>query len=180
MSLRVHGGEARGRRLKTPAGVRPTQGLIKEAMFNMLGDHVVDAVVLDLFAGSGALGIEALSRGARAVTFVERSQACVSILRQNLDALGYADRTRIVRGEVAGWLRNHPDDVAAASLILLDPPYGGTLLATALVEIGRSARRGALVMAEHAQDAQLPSLDRLRELRQRRHGDTGLTMLRAA
>src|SRR5438105_11564977 len=98
--LRVSGGEARGRRLKTPRGIRPTQGLVKEAIFNMVAEAVPDAVVVDLFAGSGALGIEALSRGAARAVFVERDEPAAAILRQNLEALGYRDRARTVRAEV--------------------------------------------------------------------------------
>jgi len=87
--LRVAGGEARGRRLKAPKNIRPTQGVVKQAIFNMVAARIEGATVLDLFAGSGALGIEALSRGAASVTFVEQQPRGLAILRQNLDALGF-------------------------------------------------------------------------------------------
>src|ERR1700731_5503099 len=99
--LRVSGGEARGRRLKAPKGIRPTQGMVKQAIFNLAGPGIADAHVLDLFAGSGAIGIEALSRGAAHVTFVDREPRGLAILRQNLDALGLKERARVVRADVA-------------------------------------------------------------------------------
>lgn len=176
--LRVHGGEARGRKLRAPRGIRPTQGVVKEAIFNILGERVVGAVVLDLFAGSGALGIEALSRGASRVTFVEVEPGCASILRQNLDVLEYADRGRTVRGEAVRWLRAHPDEVAAAGLILLDPPYGDGALQSALAALDELAAGDALVVAEHASGLELSELLRLKPERSRRYGDTQITLLR--
>src|SRR3979411_761372 len=98
--LRVGGGEARGRRLKAPKGIRPTQGMVKAAIFNLIGPGIADANVLALFAGSGALGIEALSRGAAGVTFVDREPRGLAILRQNLDALDLKARAQVVRSDV--------------------------------------------------------------------------------
>src|SRR5712664_3485355 len=122
--LRVGGGEARGRRLKAPKGIRPTQGIVKAAIFNLVGPGIEGAHVLDLFAGSGAIGIEALSRGAAHVTFVDREPRGLAILRQNLDALGLKQRARVIRADVARWIEASPDEMHAADLIILDPPYG--------------------------------------------------------
>ena len=97
--LRVHGGEAKGRRLASPKGIRPTQGLVKEAIFNSLDSEVPEAEVLDLFAGSGALGIEALSRGAARATFVERDDGGLDAIRRNLRTLGYNERAKVVMGQ---------------------------------------------------------------------------------
>src|SRR6266702_6963414 len=98
--LRVSGGEARGRRLKAPKNIRPTQGMVKQAIFNIVGPGIEGANVLDLFAGSGALGIEALSRAATSVTFVDQQPRGLAILRQNLDALGLKERARVARSAV--------------------------------------------------------------------------------
>src|SRR5437773_10647391 len=98
--LRVSGGEARGRRLKSPKGIRPTQGMVKEAIFNLVGPTIEGARVLDLFAGSGALGIEALSRGAEGVTFVDREPRGLAILRQNLESLDLTARVTVARGDL--------------------------------------------------------------------------------
>src|SRR5437016_11782722 len=99
--LRVSGGEARGRRLKAPKTIRPTQGMVKQAIFNMVGPRIEGATVVDLFAGSGALGIEALSRGASRVTFVDQQPRGLAILQQNLDALGFKDRANLEIGRAS-------------------------------------------------------------------------------
>jgi 16S rRNA (guanine(966)-N(2))-methyltransferase RsmD len=180
VSLRVEAGEAGGRRLAAPAGIRPTQGLVRAAIFDVLAGSIEDAVVLDLFAGSGALGIEALSRGAARAAFVERSQACVSILRQNLEGLGFTGRSTVVRADVPRWLRSHPEQVAEAALVLLDPPYDDPVLGLALETLDRLVSPEAVVVTEHAHRRQLPALERLQPFRSRRYGDTDVTMLRAA
>src|SRR5712691_8041482 len=109
MALRVGGGEARGRLLRTPAGIRPSSGLTKGAIFNLLGPLVEGSRVLDLFAGSGALGIEALSRGAAGAVFIERSGPCATILRQNLVDLGYLERGRVITADALRWLSPRPE-----------------------------------------------------------------------
>jgi len=121
---RIIAGEARGRRLKVPRGdrVRPTTDRVRESMFGALGSLVdlAGAVVLDAFAGSGALGLEALSRGAAHATFVERHRATLAILRGNVAALDFADRCRIVSGDVLGWLGTAEESFDVA---FCDPPY---------------------------------------------------------
>jgi 16S rRNA (guanine966-N2)-methyltransferase len=174
--LRVTGGEARGRRLKAPKNIRPTQGMVKQAIFNMVGPRIEGATVLDLFAGSGALGIEALSRGATSVTFVDQQPRGLAILRQNLDALGFKERAHVIRGDVVRWLEASPDAVRAADFVFLDPPYEDVVLDRSLQALDRSLAAG-LVLAEHSRRQQLPSLSRLRVDRQRRYGDTIVTVL---
>jgi len=139
--LRVSGGEARGRRLKAPKNIRPTQGMVKQAIFNMVGAGIDGATVLDLFAGSGALGIEALSRGAAYVTFVDLQPRGLAILRQNLDALGFKERARLVRSDVVRWLEASPDAVRAADFVFLDPPYEDVVLDRALKVLDREVVR---------------------------------------
>ena len=176
--LRVAGGEARGRRLKAPKNIRPTQGMVKQAIFNMAGPRIEGATVLDLFAGSGALGIEALSRGAAKVTFVDQEPRGLAILRQNLDALGFKDRAQVVRGDVVRWLESSPTAVAAADFIFLDPPYNDMVLDSALKQLDRNVG-GATVMAEHSRRQQMPTLSRLQVDRERRYGDTIVSVLKA-
>ena len=121
--MRVVAGELRGRRINAPLGkkTRPTTDKAREATFNALGSLgvVVGARVIDAFAGSGALGIEALSRGAEHCTFIERDREALEVLRENLETLGLVDRSTIVRGDAMtniGLVRN-------VSLVLADPPY---------------------------------------------------------
>ncbi len=174
--LRVSGGEARGRRLKMPKGIRPTQGLVKAAIFNMVGPGIEGAHVLDLFAGSGALGIEALSRGAATVTFVDREPRGLAILRQNLDSLHLKQQARVVRGDVVRWLELSTEEVARAGFVFLDPPYDDDVLDRALKVLDRQVG-DATVVAEHSRRQVLPTLERLAVDRQRRYGDTMVTVL---
>ena len=176
--LRVAGGEARGRRLKAPKGIRPTQGMVKEAIFNLIGPRIADAHVLDLFAGSGALGIEAMSRGAAAVTFVDREPRGLAILRQNLEALDLKARAAVVRADVVRWLESSPDKIKEAGVVFLDPPYEDAVLDRALKVIDREVA-DAVVLVEHSRRQEVPELARLRVDRQRRYGDTMVTVLRA-
>jgi 16S rRNA (guanine966-N2)-methyltransferase len=122
--LRVVGGEARGRALRAPGGrgTRPTSDRVREAMFDVLASTapVEGAVVADLFAGSGALGIEALSRGARRVWFVDHDKRAAAAIRANLLATGFDARGHVVRADVLRWLEHAPP----LELVLCDPPYG--------------------------------------------------------
>ncbi len=125
--MRVVGGVAGGRRLRAPAGrsIRPTSDRVREAVFNVLTSlgGVEGATVVDLFAGTGALGIEALSRGAAHVTFVDRDPVAVAAVRDNLAAVGLADSpTEVVRADVLRWLE-HGRPGRAFDLALCDPPY---------------------------------------------------------
>ena len=121
--MRVVAGSARGRRLTTPTGegTRPTADRVREATFNALGSLgvVEGARVLDLFAGSGAMGIEALSRGAAWATFVDRDPRALAAVRANLDATGLGDRAEVVRAEAGRWLGG----AGRFDLAVLDPPY---------------------------------------------------------
>jgi 16S rRNA (guanine966-N2)-methyltransferase len=119
--VRVVAGKHRGRRLRAPAGqaTRPTADRVREALFSILGD-VEGLRVLDLFAGSGALGIEALSRGAASVTFVERSHRTADTIRANLEGLG--EDAEVAVRDALGWLRAAPPG-SAYDLVLVDPPY---------------------------------------------------------
>ena len=150
--------------------------MVKQAIFNLVGPGIDGAHVLDLFAGSGALGIEALSRGAAGVTFVDHQARGLAILRQNLDVLGLKERAHVVRGDVVRWLEASPDQIKRAGLVFLDPPYDDVVLDRALRVLDRGLD-DAVVVAEHSRRHQLPSLARLRLDRERRYGDTMVTML---
>ena len=128
--LRVIAGSMRGRRLIVPAGdrVRPTKDIVREAVFSALDARgaIVDAVVLDLYSGTGALAIEALSRGATRAVLVERDRAALDAIGHNLDLLELGDRTRVVRADVVSFLHGPPPREAPFDLVFADPPYDTT------------------------------------------------------
>jgi 16S rRNA (guanine966-N2)-methyltransferase len=123
-TIRIVAGERRGHRLAVAGhgGVRPTSEKVREAVFDVLGSVDGD-VVLDLFAGSGALGLEALSRGAARATFVEAERSAARILRQNISALQYVDRSRVIVADHGAAVRRMVEDGEVCDLLFLDPPY---------------------------------------------------------
>jgi 16S rRNA (guanine966-N2)-methyltransferase len=175
--MRVIAGTLRGRRLSAPKGrerTRPTSDRVREAVFAMLGD-VGGASVLDLFAGTGALGIEALSRGAERAVFVERERAALQALRANLDDLGLAaPRAELRAGEALAALRGARKRGETYDLVFVDPPYGlaselqGPLSATLPGALEPQAR----VVAESDRRSPLTLAPALGLLRERRYGDT--------
>lgn len=120
-------GTARGRRIEAPEGriTRPTLDRVRQAIFNALDarELVRNAVVLDLFGGSGALALEALSRGATSATVVEADRAAVTFVRRNADALGFSDEVRVIRSDVLRWLVGGGATTLRPTLVLADPPY---------------------------------------------------------
>jgi 16S rRNA (guanine966-N2)-methyltransferase len=179
-TLRVIAGSYRGRRLRAPRGktTRPTSDRVKEALFAMLGE-VEDARVLDLFAGTGALGIEALSRGARQAVFVERDQVAIEALRANLAALGLDEqRARVRREPAAEALRQARERKETYDLVLVDPPYGraGETLARLAGALRDLLAPGARVVVES--DRRTPYELGLALERERRYGDTEIRIYR--
>jgi 16S rRNA (guanine966-N2)-methyltransferase len=171
-AMRVIAGQYKGRRLAAPpgAGTRPTSDRVREALFSVLGERVAGSRVLDLFAGSGALGIEALSRGALEVTFVETSEAALRSLRANLEPLDASARTR--RADALRFLRAASRDARQYDLVFLDPPYRlaaplGSALSEALPAV---LAPGAAVVSES--DRRSPLALDLPLLDERRYGDT--------
>jgi 16S rRNA (guanine(966)-N(2))-methyltransferase RsmD len=146
----VTGGTLAGRRLRAPRGaaVRPTSDRVRESVFGRLAD-LEGARVLDLFAGTGALGIEALSRGAASAAFVERARPALACLEENLAGLGLGERARVVRGDVLPALARLAREGARFDLVLMDPPYGAPDAAPALHALARTellAPAGTLVL----------------------------------
>ena len=177
--LRVTGGRLGGRRLRVPGrGVRPTSDRVRESLFARLGD-LAGMDVLDLYAGSGVLGVEAFSRGAAAVVFVERSSRVLRVLRENLTELGLEGEARVVAADAPAAVRRLGGEGARFDLVLLDPPYAGDELAralTALAEAELGAAPGTVVV-EHARRHPVPLVSGWVELDVRIYGDTQVTQL---
>jgi 16S rRNA (guanine966-N2)-methyltransferase len=173
--MRIVAGEWGGRRLAAPPGraTRPTTDRTREAWMSAIAPEIPGARVLDLFAGSGALGLEALSRGASSATFVESSAAALRTLKRNIDALGAADRATVVRGDALRYARAL--EAGAFDVALADPPYG-TGAAAELVAIFLASPFTRLLCLEHGRADSLPVAPGARE---RRYGDTLLTFIPA-
>ena len=175
--LRITAGTLRGRRLCVPPRARPSSGRLREALFSIWGDRVRGAAVLDLFAGSGAVGLEALSRGAARATFVESDPDALAALARNLELVP-GGAARIVRGTVSaacarGGLAGAPFD-----LVFADPPYGARIDAELFAELEPLARSGAALAVEHRGDlpASAHASSRWRWLGTRRYGGSALSL----
>lgn len=183
--MRIVGGRLRGRALQAPksAAIRPTADRLRESLFDILihsyGDPISDVRVLDLFAGTGALGIEALSRGAAFALFVDDGTEARALLRGNVEALGLGGATRIFRRDATRLGAAHP--LPAFSLVFADPPYGRALAAQALTSAreGGWLAPGALVVVEEAAAPAFAAPRGFVELERRRHAGSELTFLRA-
>jgi len=145
--MRVITGEARGRRLETLEGadVRPTTDKVKEAIFSAIQFDIQGRTFLDLFAGSGQMGIEAISRGAVSATFVDSSRKAVEVVRKNLNNVGFYSRAKVVHTDSLGFLNmnSEPFDIA-----FLDPPYGTGLLQQALPLVAEKMKKTGIIIAE--------------------------------
>jgi 16S rRNA (guanine966-N2)-methyltransferase len=180
--MRIVGGRLRGRALKPPASraIRPTSERLRESIFDILahayGDPVAGARVIDLFAGSGALGIEALSRGAAFALFVEASAAARALIRSNIEALALAATTRIWRADATN-LGKAPGQY---SLAFLDPPYDESLAGPALKALigGGWLAEGALCVVEESARVRIEPPVPLRLVEERVYGDTKIEILR--
>ena len=182
--MRVVGGRLRGRALAAPKGdaIRPTSDRLRESVINILahayGDPVTGARVLDLFAGTGALGIEAISRGAAFCLFVDDGAEARALIRQNVDALGLGMVTRVFRRDATRLGAAHP--VEPFGLVFLDPPYRKGLAAPALAALrdGGWLAPDALVVVEEAADAEFAPPAGYEELERRTYDDTVVIFLR--
>jgi len=183
--MRVIGGRLRGRAIASPASqaIRPTQDRLRESLFNILmhayGNPLDGARVLDLFAGTGALGIEAISRGAAFVLFVDNGAEARALLRRNVEALGLGGVTKVYRRDATHLGPAHPMEPFA--LAFLDPPYGQGLAERALASLrdGGWLKPDALVVVEESKAAGFTAPEGFEELDRRAYDDTEFVVLRA-
>ena len=156
--MRIIAGQFKGRRLAGPVapGVRPPSGRLRETLFNLVDVESPGCRVLDGFAGTGAVGLEASSRGASHVTFVERDPRAVAVITRNVAACGAGERCMIVRGDFTGLARRLAGD-ARFDLVLLDPPYDSPDTEAALAEAAALLRPGGLIVLEHARRRDPPA-----------------------
>lgn len=177
--MRVIAGIARGRQLVAPrdSGTRPIADRVKETLFAILGDRTPDARVLDLYAGSGAIGIEALSRGAARCDFVEVARKAVASIRENLERTALDDRGSVHQEDVVRHLTHLQARVH--DLVFLDPPYEERDILAPLERLVPHLAPGAAVVVKHFWRTQIPEVAGLTRWRDRRFGETALTFLAA-
>lgn len=159
--MRITGGEFKGRVLKIPKKICPTQDKVREAIFNILGDEVKDSKFLDLFAGSGSVGIEALSRGAREVVFVDKAKSILKILKENLEATGKTAFSKVICRDAL------KVELEGYDIVFADPPYDRGFVAKILHLLPKNS----LIIIEHSKREQ-PSIGR-----HYKYGDTILTFI---
>ena len=185
--MRITAGKFKGRALIAPkdASVRPTSDKVRQAIFNLLEHHqfgfsfrLEDARAIDLFAGTGAMGLEALSRGARYCLFIDDSPQSRALIRQNVESLGLTGASKIWRRDAAGL--GALDTLSPFELAFLDPPYRRNLMEPALAGLrdGRWLTTPALVVAETQKNENLPPMEGYELLDRRSYGDTSVVILK--
>jgi 16S rRNA (guanine966-N2)-methyltransferase len=178
--MRVIAGIYKGRRLKTLEGlsVRPTSDRLRETLFNILAPRIEEAHFADVCAGSGAVGIEALSRGARHVTFIESSLKAARIISENLRNCGIREGYRVINRDALRALKNLASEQAQFDIIYFDPPYDSEIHTPVMWLIAKHdllAEDGVVIVEHRRQTPLLPNYDRLRPYRQVAQGDSLLT-----
>jgi 16S rRNA (guanine966-N2)-methyltransferase len=180
--VRVIAGSLKGRRLVTPAGdrTRPTADQVRLALMDTLTPWLAGARFLDVFAGAGGVGLEALSRGAAHATFVERAAPALAALRRNIHTLGVDDRTRVLPLEAVRAVGRLASERAGFDLVFLDPPYEGDLASPVLEALATPSvlTPAAIVIAQHFTKRPPTRTGRLDPFRTRRFGETTLTFFR--
>ncbi|TGE32754.1 16S rRNA (guanine(966)-N(2))-methyltransferase RsmD [Desulfosporosinus sp. Sb-LF] len=176
--MRIIAGEMRGRQLRAVEGMqtRPTSDKVKGAIFSVLGDKVLDARVLDLFAGTGNLAIEALSRGSREAVLVEKSFSAHQVIRENLERVGVSHKANLLLMDAFKYIHRYPNEVF--NLVFLDPPYHKELVSKAILILKESTflAPGGVIVAETAKDEELN--DDIYPFEIRKTGEYGDTMIR--
>lgn len=185
--MRIVAGIQKGRRLKEPDGqdLRPTSARVREALLSILAHSIEGARVLDLYAGTGALGLESLSRGAGQVVFVDNDVAATRILRENITRCGYDDQCDVISQTVETFLTSPPSfgEPLTFDLIFMDPPYHTTDLARLLERLSLSERvatQGTIILEHFFKHAVPDRVGALTQTRQSRYGDTMLTFYQRA
>jgi 16S rRNA (guanine966-N2)-methyltransferase len=186
MNVRVIGGQFRSRRLKSPGklAMRPTSDRLRETLFNVLGPSIEDSLFFDLYAGTGAVGIEAISRGAREAIFVESHRAAAQLIRENVESLKIESRVEVMEAETIRALEKIAQRKLMADFIFLDPPYDAAeerLRVLEFLDESHLVAPSGIVIVEHSVKADLPErFDGLELSRLLEQGDAALSFYRLA
>ena len=177
--MRVISGSAKGRKLKAPPGLntRPITDMIKGALFNVWGSEVIDAKLLDLFAGSGSVGIEALSRGAEKVVFVDKSNQAIKVIKENLSNCGFEKAGQLYQGDIFQALGALARQGERFNLIYIDPPFNNTEIFCDVMEVLDKIDIFApdhILVIRTPRKMEMPSFTRLIKYRQKSYGESSL------
>jgi 16S rRNA (guanine966-N2)-methyltransferase len=190
--MRISGGTAKGRKTapkrlltaETSGGrLRPTSSKVREALFDIVGNRLDGAVFADLYAGTGTVGLEALSRGAREAFFVEPDESRFGAIKHAVSALGFEDRAHLIKGVALGFLKTASSGQRRMDIIFLDPPYHSEEVEEVLTAIGEGEvlSEGGIVVLEHFSKKKVTDMSgRLRKERSYKYGDSMLTLYRKA
>ena len=178
MGLRITSGWFRSRRIDTPRTSRthPMGDRIRSSLFNKIATELVDATVLDAFAGSGALGLEALSRGAKHSTFIDKDRIAQKVIAKNIELLGVENRTKLIRSSVSGWLGTS-DEEQEFDIIFADPPYHDLQLGS-IARLTKLLKPEGLMVLSLPNSAEAPEYAQLTQIDARSYGDATLTFYR--
>ena len=182
MTLRIIGGHLKRRKLETLAGIdtRPTTDRLRESIFNIMAPFVRDANVLDLYAGSGAMGIEALSRGANYCTFIEKSKRAIKIIKKNIETCGLKNLTKVVVWDISKNLNCMEPIQQKFNLVFMDPPYNQGLICPALFHLEQSHKLEShtSIVIEHSSSEKIPDdISGFKIIDQRNYGKTVVSIL---
>ena len=177
MNIRIIAGTYGGRLIGAPDGKRthPMSERVRNALFNSLGSAIQDATVLDAFAGTGAVGIEAISRGAKSAIFIEKDRVAQKVLAENIEKLGIKDHAKIVKASVAAWMSTYEGNFF--DFIFVDPPYHDTQFSTVL-KLQGLLKPGALMVLSHPGRDECPTRPGVVVVDNRSYGDATLTLFR--
>ncbi len=181
--MRIIGGEFRGRKIKQPTfkTVRPTKDRIREAVFNIIAAGVPGTSVLDVFAGSGAYGLEALSRGAKKAVFVEKDRRCAGMIRENAGLLGVEGRAKIITKDAFKAIGSFAEDNEKFDLVFCDPPFGKDMARKTLIMVNQYdilKPSGSLIIEHHRADGIPEAEGRISVYKQRTYGDISISFYR--
>jgi 16S rRNA (guanine(966)-N(2))-methyltransferase RsmD len=188
--MRISAGHLKGRKInfkktqkaaKKECALRPTSSKVRESVFNIIGSLIVDAKFIDLYAGTGAVGIEAMSRGANMVFFVEPDRKRAELIKDMLKDCGCFERAEIIKSKAADFIKKAERDNSKFDIIFLDPPYHGGEIGAALSLLaeGTLLNDDGIIIAEHASKKKLPDeIGRLAKRKDYKYGDTMLTLFR--
>lgn len=178
MNVRIIAGEFGGRTIKTPQKrtTHPMAERVRSSLFNVLGEKLVDADILDTFAGSGALGLEALSRGAKQALFIEKDRIAQKVIAENIAALGVEDRAKLIKARVGAWNTTTPED-NQFDIIFADPPYHDLQFST-VEKLFKRLKLNGLMVLSHPDRECVPSINGVVVVDNRSYGDAVLTLYR--